>query len=174
MPSDSSQKRIGMTAIPDTTETWSMRPKNVAAKEARSKGAPMSPIVGMTRGTRPDRLHQAAQQQRVEGQHEAATPGRCFHPKLAVISQHSFPQIACTINCHDWATPHYPTIRIAHVVPLMTVTVCRNATPDCASSPPAVSWSMPLAGRLCLQQNTAAPCGMGISIGPWTFGCSPR
>jgi hypothetical protein len=39
----------------DHTESCSLWPKNVAVVAASSRGAPTSPMVGMMRGTSPDR-----------------------------------------------------------------------------------------------------------------------
>src|SRR5918911_814841 len=54
-PSESSHRATGTVAITDHAETCPMTPKNAAMVEVMSRGAPMSPIRGMARGTRPDR-----------------------------------------------------------------------------------------------------------------------
>lgn len=54
-PRESSQRAIGSVAITDHGEMGSMTPNRTATVEAMSSGAPMSPIRGSARGTRPDR-----------------------------------------------------------------------------------------------------------------------
>ncbi len=54
-PSDSSQAATGSAASAVQGEPCAMPPNNVVNTAAMSRGAPMSPITGMTRGTRRDR-----------------------------------------------------------------------------------------------------------------------
>jgi hypothetical protein len=54
-PSDSSHRKIGTVAIAARTVIGSLPRNSVAVAEAMSSGAPMSPSMGMSRGTRPDR-----------------------------------------------------------------------------------------------------------------------
>jgi len=54
-PSDSSQKKIGATAMASHTDPRSVTPNSSPTAKAATSGAPMSPIAGMRRGTSPDR-----------------------------------------------------------------------------------------------------------------------
>jgi hypothetical protein len=55
IPRESSHRATGRVAIADHGEIGSMMPNSTAMVEVMSRGAPMSPIRGRARGTRPDR-----------------------------------------------------------------------------------------------------------------------
>ena len=69
-PSENSQTATGRKPSASTVIWWSVR-NRVVMTEAMSSGAPMSPEHGNDAGHEPGAVHQGAQQQGVDGWHEA-------------------------------------------------------------------------------------------------------